>query len=133
MTPREILYFLLLVICVGAGIFGITKVKSWYDASRVAEQQGRTLEATVGINADGVAADGKRAERDEGLARARGEFNQRYKEDERHEPAIADRSDRAVPQRVRDNFQSRRLARERLGCAGEQCRQRLADDDATER
>lgn len=133
MTPREILYFLLLVICVGAGIFGITKVKSWYDASRVAEQQGRTLEATVGINADGVAADGQRAERDEGLARARDEFNQRYKEDVRYDPATADRADRVVPQRVRDNFRARRLARERLGCAGSKCESRPAPDDPAER
>ena len=133
MRGKEIIYFILLVILVGGGIYGITTVKAWYVGYQLSKQQAQDIKATGGMIADGVQADEDRAERDTGLAQARQDFHDRYQEDERHEPAIADRSDRAVPQRVRDNFHARRLARQRLGCAGSECEPRSEDDAAAER
>lgn len=133
MNVREIIYFILLVILVGCGVFGISRVKSWYDAAQQNKQAQRTLQTTSGLVEDGLHADRNRASRDQGLANAREDFNRRYNEDRRNDPEIASRADRVVPQRVRDNFHTRRIARERLGCAGEQCGKGPEDNSTSER
>ena len=135
MTPgvKDLITFIVLVVIVGFGIFGISKVKQWHDASQAAEVQGRTLEATSGIIGDGTKADAERDATDTGLAKAREDFNRRYQEDKRNDPETAARAVRVVPQRVRDNFRARRLARERLGCAGSECQARSEEDESSER
>lgn len=135
MTPgvKDLITFILLVVIVGAGVFGISTIKRWHDASQVAEVQGRTLEATSGIIGDGTKADQERATTDAGLAAAREDFNRRYQEDKQNDPETAARASTRNTVRVRNNFRERRLARERLGCAGRQCEARSEEDDSSER
>ena len=133
MNPKEIVLFVLMALVVFAGVFGITKVKSWYEASQQNAQRGQVLETTGGMIDDGEVADTKRDTVDTGLGVAREDYQKQYQEDKRHEPEVASRAARVVPQRVRDNFRARRLARERLGCAGEQCQERSETETTSER
>lgn len=133
MKGKEIVYFILMVAVIGLGVFGISRVKSWYDGSQQNEQRGRTMEATSGIIEDGTKADAERGERDTGLQQAREDFQRQYQEDKRNDKDTSVHSSGIVPQRVRDNFRARRLARERLGCAGEQCLEGSEEDTSSER
>ena len=133
MRGKEIVYFIMLVVIIGAGIFGTTTLKNWYVGYKTSQQQGRTLQSTSGIIEDGSESDKQRDKTDTGLAEAREDFKRQYEEDKRRDPEIASRAVRVVPQRVRDNFRARRLARERLGCAGSECRKGLEEDSASER
>lgn len=135
MTPgvKDLITFIVLVVIVGFGIFGISKVKQWHDASQVAEVQGRTLEATSGILGDGTKADAERAATDTGLAAGREAYQRQYEEDKRHDPETAARASTRNTVRVRNNFRERRLRRERLGCAGSECQARSKEDESSER
>lgn len=122
LTPYLETIKLVLAVLVGCALlWGGQKVLSWREAAALSEQQGRTAGATVGISQDGAKADADRVATDTGVRQGRDQFNQTYDEANRHEPETAARSDRAVPVRVRDAFRERRLARQRLGCVGEQC------------
>ena len=130
---KDLITFIVLVVIVGFGVFGISTVKRWYDASKVAEVQGRTLEATSGILGDGTKADAERAATDTGLAAGREAYQRQYEEDKRHDPETAARASTRNTVRVRNNFRERRLRRERLGCAGSECQARSEEDDSSER
>lgn len=133
MKGKEIIYFILLVAVVGAGIFGISTVKKWYDGSQQNVQKGQTMEATVGITTDGAAADAHQGATDTKVEKGNYDFGNTYQEDERHDPNVATRSSRDVPQRVRNNFRARRLARERSGCVGGECDPFAETEDPAER
>ena len=133
MKGKEIIYFILLVVIVGAGIFGISTVKKWYDGSQQNVQKGQTMEATVGVTKDGTVADAAQGATDTTVVKGNYDFGNTYKEDERHDPIVASRTTRVVPQRVRDNFRARRIARERSGCVGGQCDPYAEAEDASER
>ena len=133
MKGKELIYFILLVVLVGAGIFGISTIKRWHDASKQNEQRGQTMEATVGITQDGATADAHQTATDTAVGQGNYDFGTTYAKDERHDPIVATRSTGTVPQRVRDNFRARRLARERSGCFGDECAALDEGEDAAER
>ena len=133
MTAKQIAYFLGLVVAVLLVVFGLRTLKSWYDGSRQNVQKGQTMEATVGVTKDGTVADAAQGATDTTVVKGNYDFGNTYKEDERHDPIVATRSTGAVPQRVRDNFRARRIARERSGCVGGQCDPYAEAEDASER
>lgn len=133
MKGKEIIYFILLVVLVGAGIFGISTIKRWHDGSQQNVQKEQTMEATVGVTKDGTVADAAQGATDTTVVKGNYDFGNTYKEDERHDPIVASRTTRVVPQRVRDNFRARRIARERSGCVGSQCDPYAEAEDASER
>ena len=125
---------LILAIAIGAGIlFAGQKVLDWKQAASSNEQRGRTMEATSGITSDGAKADEDRAQADAGIASGRDNFNNATDEDRRNEPETAVRDDRAVPSSRLRAFRDRRLARERLGCTGEQCGPRSEGEASPQR
>lgn len=112
--------------------FGQT-VLDWREGAQQNEQRGRTMQATTDIAKDGAKADEQRLFIDVGLLEARARFNQQLEEDKANEPEVAERADRTVPSSRLRAFRERRLARERLGCAGEQCQSRSTEANAPER
>lgn len=69
----------------------------------------------------GAANDIEQRETEAAVTQARQEFTIRVQEAKRNEPQTADRADRPVPGSVRAAYRERRLARERRGCAGDEC------------
>jgi len=102
---------LTIAIAVGIMLF-IGWVGDLQKRAAVGEQRGTKIETTAGTVADGVQADARRAERDTGTTQAATVFERTIVEVER-EPTARDRADTPVPDRVRDAFRERRLARER--------------------
>lgn len=89
-------------------------------------------DTTVTIN-EGVVAEAARKAYELGVNKARDEFKQQQAEDKRNDPETAARADRVVPRSVRNNFQKRRAARERLGCPSGECAEGDAAQSAPER
>lgn len=134
LTPYIETIKLILAVALGCALlWGGQKVLSWREAAQQGEQRGRTMEATTGIAQDGAKADADRVATGTGVAQGRDQFNHDYDEGVRNEPETAARADRAVPQRVRDSFRERRRSRERLGCAGDECQPRPAEDAPAQR
>ena len=125
---------LIIAVAVGALLlFAGNKVLEWKAGAEQNESRGRTMEATSGITADGAKADADRGKTDAGLSAGRDTFNNATEEDRRNEPETAARDDRGVPASRLRAFRERRLARERLGCAGEQCESRSEAAPAPQR
>ena len=125
---------LIIAVIIGAAVlfFG-QKVISWKEAADQNEARGRTMEATSGISGDGARADEDRGKTDAGLSAGRDDFNNATEEDRNNEPETAVRDTGNVPASRLRAFRERRLARERLGCAGEQCEPRSEAKDASKR
>lgn len=121
-----------LLIAVGLTIGG-QKVLSWREGALQNETKKETLKAASGIIEDGAKADKQRATVDQAVGEGRGQFIYDYQGAMRNEPETAARADRPVPDSVRKAFRARRLARERSGCAGEQCREGSASETPAER
>lgn len=119
-----------LLVCVA--LLGIKKVMDWRDAALRSEQQTRTMETTSGIVKDGNIASVQRNHVASNVAQAKERFDNQIAEDRKNEPEIADRADRSVPASRLRAFRERRLARERSGCAGEQCSSGSTSSDSTE-
>jgi hypothetical protein len=118
---KVIIGLIVTILITVALILGSQTVISWkegYDQNQI--NTGK-LESTSGIIDDGAKADENRAEVDQTVAQGRDQFNQDYEGAMRNEPETAARADRPVPDSVRKAFRERRIARERSGCAGQQC------------
>lgn len=125
---------LMLLLALGAGLlFGVQTVLDWREAAIQGEQRGRTLAAASGITKDGQQIEAQRLIIDVGLLEARAEFQRQLEEGSAREPETAARATRAVPDSRLRAFRERRLARERLGCAGTQCEERPTPANAAER
>lgn len=125
---------LILVLAIGAALwFAGQLVYSWKKAYDQGQGQERAAKVTTGIAQDGAEADEQRLVIDVGLLEARARFNQQLEEDRKHEPETAARAERVVPDSRLRAFRQRRLTRERLGCAGEQCRERPPTEVPAER
>ena len=134
LTPYIETIKLILAGLLGVGLlFAGQKVLDWKAAADQNEARGRTLESTSGITADGAKADEDRDKTDAGVAAGRDDFNNSTEEDRRNEPETAVRDTGNVPASRMRAFRERRLARERLGCAGEQCEPRSEGEAAPER
>jgi len=121
-------------VLVGCAIlYGAQTVFDWKEAAAENERRGRTMEATSGIIKDDGKNEAQRLVIDVGLLEARARFNQQLEEDNRNEPETAARGARPVPDSRLRAFRERRLARERLGCAGAECRERSSEAVAPER
>ena len=114
-------------------VLGGQKIWSWREGSIQNEVKEETLKATSGIIEDGAKADEDRANTDESVGQARGQFNRDYEGAMQHEPATATRANTVVPDSVRSAFRARRIARERSGCAGEQCGAGPPSSESSER
>lgn len=125
---------LIITLLIGAALwFGIQTILEWREGAQKSQQQTRTAQATSGILADGAKADENRGVVDAAINEGKSKFNNDYSEAKRHDPEIADRADRAVPDRVRESYRARRLARERSGCIGGECEARPADAGSRQR
>jgi len=133
MAINETVKLVLAVLLGCALLLGVQTVLDWKQAAQQNEQRGRTLEATSGITNDGQLADANRQATDAGVAQGRDQFNRQLEEGNRNEPETAARGNRSVPASRLRAFRERRLARERLGCVGEQCESRPADPAPTKR
>jgi hypothetical protein len=102
-------------------------------AAQQNEQRGSVLETTSAGVADTVDIDKALAENRAALAANRNAFQKALQEAKRNEPETAARAVLPVPDSVRTAYRERRLARERLGCAGRQCRQDDQADAASQR
>lgn len=109
-----------ILITVGLIIGGQT-VMSWKKGYEQNQINTGKLESTSGIISDGAKADEDRSDVDQTVDQARDQFNDNYRGAMQNEPETAARADRPVPDSVRDAFRQRRIARERSGCAGQQC------------
>lgn len=85
------------------------------------ELRGAVLKSTTAGVQVGVDNEAARDADASATAGARENFVITLQEGRRNDPEIADRADRAVPDRVRDAYRARRLARERSGCPGGEC------------
>lgn len=132
--PGEETIKLIVAVIIGCLLlYGAQKVLSWKEAAEQNETRGRTLQSTSGILGDGKKADEDRAQVDTGVTAGKQQFDNDYKEAKANEPATAARADRLVPKRVRDAYRTRRLARERSGCVGDDCAARLESASAQQR
>lgn len=113
---------LLVAVGIGAAVlFAGQRVLDWKEGAEANEVAGRTMKATSGILNDGQKSSEDRNNVDTGVLAGRHNYNETYEEANRNEPETAARSDRAVPDSVRNAFRERRIARERLGCTGDDC------------
>jgi hypothetical protein len=122
MTPIKFYIGLIVAVIFGVAIalFG-ADYRRLQQASAQNENRGQVLQnASDGIK-DGEEIDTVQQAYTRGLADARAAFQQQKSEAKRNEPETAMRAVRPVPDSVRDAARQRRLARERLGCAGREC------------
>ena len=133
MAINETVKLIIAVLIGSALLFGAQTVLDWKQAAQQNEQRGRTMEATSGIVKDDSKNEAQRLVIDVGLLEGRARFNQQLEEDNRNEPETAARGTRNVPDSRLRAFRERRLARERLGCVGDDCQQRSADTPPAER
>lgn len=130
---RIIIGLVVTILITIALVVGGQTVMNWkegYDQNHLKEG---TLQSASGIIADGSKADADRSNVDQSIGQGRQQFQEDYDGAMTHEPETAARADRPVPDSVRRAFRERRLARERLGCAGEQCGERPADSSSAQR
>lgn len=121
-----------ILLAVGLTLFA-SHYMSLEKAAAQNELRGGVLEsASAGVE-EGQRIDDHQAEIDSGLAQGRERFNNVISEAETHEPQTASRAATRVPDSVRNAYRERRLARERLGCAGQQCQKDDKADAATQR
>lgn len=123
---------LALALGVGVALFG-AHYRQLQNAAGQNEQRGAVIENTSAGIADGVEIDMERARLDALMASNRDDFQRAKTEAKRNEPETATRATRAVPDSVRAAFRERRLARERRGCTGDECRQDDQQSPASER
>jgi hypothetical protein len=134
MGQTKLIVGLLLALALGVAVamFGGHYTRLQHAAAQN-EGRGLVLENTSAGVADGVDNDQAQAQVDTGLAQGRDTFKTSINEAKRHDPETANRADRVVPERVRNAYRERRLARERLGCAGRECAKDDNADTATQR
>ena len=130
---KEVIALVLVVLAVvGLQLAGLHYLNLRQAAAQNETRGGLLKSASDGI-AQGVHIDAAQQTYNQGLAAARAEFQVNQQEAQRHDPQLAARAATAVPDRVRDNFRARRLARERLGCAGSECEEGRSKGDAAQR
>ena len=134
LTPYMETIKLVLAVLLGCALlWGYNTVMDWREAAQVGEQRGAKIEATDGIINDGAQADADRTDTDTAIGTGRDVYHTAKEEAKRNEPETAERADRNVPSSVRNAFRSRRLARERFECAGDECDTRPAPTGAAQR
>jgi len=129
----------LIMIAMGVILAGLVvdRANTWWQkrqavAAATAPLEGK-VEATAGINAAGAQADQDRSNDDQAATTAADTFRNDIARSRRDDPEARDRADRPVPRSVRDAFRARRLAIERSGCAGADCRAPAPEPDPPER
>ena len=126
MGPIDIKTVIGLVVAVafgvGVALFG-QHYRNLQAAAATSEHRGTVLQNTSAGVQDGVTLDQVQNTVDQGLAKARDEFQRSNREAQRNEPNTATRATGAVPDSLRSAYRERRRARERLGCAGGECPQ----------
>lgn len=100
---------------------GISVITSWYLTAKKAEGRAAVLTSASAGVAAGAKSDKQAQAITAGLAEGRAQFHDTKEKAKRHEPTTRDRADTAVPVSLLDAYRARRLARERLGCAGREC------------
>lgn len=133
MTVKEVLYLIVFGLLFGLAVLGVKHVKDWYDLKEVAETATAIGQASSGIIEDSAKADEDRSNVDYAVGQGRDAFRQSYQGAKANEPEVADHASRAVPLSVRRAFRERRLARERSGCAGGECKEGLETSPPSER
>lgn len=134
MIPTKDTLHLLLALLIGGAILWMGQtVMSWKEAHDLSKQQTRTAEATSGILKDEEVSTKEQDKQGTVLTEGREQFNARTEEANKNDPTAAERSVRPVPDSLRRAYRERRLARERLGCVGENCGKELAPDPAPKR
>lgn len=118
---RVVVSLIVTVLLTVAMVIGGQQILAWKRGAEKAEAQTHTMEATSAIIGSGVKSDADRTTTDTRVVQGRAQYQSSYSEAEANEPVVANRASRPVPDRVRNAFRERRLARERSGCAGEQC------------
>ena len=132
LTPfyvRVIGYVLLAAIIIGLFFWWMHNRENSVQILASAEQGVRTSQATSGIAQDAGVVQGVIDRGEEATASARNDYQRGYEDAKRNDPTVAPWGAQPVPQRLRDLARERRLARERLGCAGSGC----PDDDGATR
>jgi len=132
-ATKETLKFLAALLIGGAILWVGQTVMSWKEAHDLSKQQTRTAEATSGILKDEQASIKEQDKQGSVLNAGRERFTARIEEANQNDPIFAERSVRPVPDSLRRAYRERRLARDRLGCAGENCGKEPAADSAPER
>lgn len=116
-----------LLLGVGVAMFG-AHYRELQHSAQQNENRGQVLtNASAGVQ-EGTDIDEFKAGYNAALAANRSAFQQAKQEAIRNEPETATRAVRNVPDSVRNAYRERRRARERLGCAGGECRQDDAPD-----
>ena len=134
LTPYAETIKLIIAVLVGCALlWGWNTVMDWREAAQVNERRGDKIIATEGIMNDGAKADADRADDDSAVSTGRETYHNAKEEAKRNEPETADRAMRTVPASVRNAFRARRLARERLDCAGDECQAGPATSRAAQR
>lgn len=118
---RVIISLIVTILITLALALGSQTVMSWKRGYEQNQVNTRKLESTSEIISDGAKADEDRSGVDQAINQARDQFNEHYHGAMKNEPETAARADRSVPDGVSKAFRARRLARERSGCAGQQC------------
>lgn len=122
MTPTKFYIGLGVALLLGVGIalFG-ADYRRLQRASAQNEHRGQVLTNASAGAAESIDIDEFQAGYNAALAANRDAFQKAKTEAKRNEPETAARAVRPVPDSVRGAYRERRLARERLGCAGREC------------
>lgn len=132
LTPIQVrvAFYVLIAVAVLLGFFLWLNARDNKLATRDSAEQGvRTDRAATGIAQDAGVVQGVIDRGETGVNSARSEYQRGYEDAKRNDPTVAPWGAQPVPQRLRDLARQRRLARERLGCAGDGC----PDDDGAAR
>ncbi len=118
---RQIIVLVLLSLILGFVIWDRVEKADLEEKAAVGEQRGEVLtNASAGIQ-EGVNIDEFQAGYAAALQQGRDNFKSDKQKAIQNEPATAARASTRVPDSVRNAYRERRLARERLGCAGSEC------------
>jgi hypothetical protein len=133
MTPKDWLALAAAIVIAVLLSYGAQHYIGLQRAAAQNEVRGGVMTSTAdGIERSGEIDQAQQAY-NQGLAQARSEFERSLQEASRNEPSTRINADSANPDSVRAAARARRLARERLGCAGQQCEEGRPASEAAER
>lgn len=134
MVPVKDTVQLIIALLIGAVIlFAGQRIMSWKQGYELSQQQTETAKATSGILKDSQQSAKEQEKQSSAIDTGREAFNNKTEEDRRNDPTVAERANRPVPDSLRRAYRERRLARDRLGCAGAGCGEEPSPDAAPER
>ena len=102
---------------------GAQQVMSWKHGAEAGAQRKQTAGAASAITTAQPVYQDQQHSLDQGIAQGRNTFHDDMEKARNEDPDLRTRATAPVNDRVRDAFRKRRLARERLGCAGDECQE----------